>query len=64
MYVAYYVTLLGVAEASYELQAKDDEAAKTEASQFLSLHASIEVWEGARWVAKFTREDAPRLRGH
>jgi hypothetical protein len=64
MCVAHYVTLLGVAESSYELQAKDDDAAKTEARRFLSRHDSVEVWEGAWWIARLTREDAPRVRGH
>jgi hypothetical protein len=64
MYIAHYVTRLGISEAAYELNARDDEAAKIEARQFLSLHPSIEVWEGARWVARFTQEEAPRLRDH
>src|SRR5436190_193654 len=62
MYIAYYVTLLGAAQASYELRAKDDEAAKVESRQFLKLHPSIEVWEGAKWVARFTRRGNPAKR--
>ena len=52
-YVAYHVNTFGVSEASYELQAKNDEAARTEALQFLKLHPSVEVWDGPRWVARF-----------
>jgi hypothetical protein len=63
-YVAYHVNTFGVSEASYELQAKNDEAARTEALQFLKLHPSVEVWDGPRWVARFNRDGAPRLRGH
>ena len=43
-YVAYHVNIFGVSEASYELQAKNDDAARTEALQFLKLHPSVEGW--------------------
>ena len=51
-YFAYYVDLYGTARASYELQANNDESAATEARYFLKFHPSIEVWQGARWVAR------------
>ena len=47
-YVAYHVNTFGVSEASYELQAKNDEAAKPEPLRFLSLDPSVEVWDGLR----------------
>ncbi|HZP64136.1 MAG TPA: hypothetical protein VFB28_12040 [Terriglobales bacterium] len=50
-YFACHVSLQGVAIASYELQATDDEAAKAEARFFLNFHLSIEVWQGLRWIA-------------
>jgi hypothetical protein len=62
-YAAYYVDLYGVAHASYSLTATDDEQTKSEARNLLGLHPSIEVWQGARWVARLVRESA-RLRGH
>jgi hypothetical protein len=58
--MAYHVNIFGVSEASYELQAKNDEAAKTEALQFLYLHPPVvEVWDGPRWVARFNRNGRP-----
>jgi hypothetical protein len=63
-YFAYFVDLQGTARASYELQAANDDAAKTEARYFLKFHPSVEVWQGARWVARFSREEPARLRGH
>jgi hypothetical protein len=63
-YVAHYVNIFGASQAAYELQAKDDEAAKAEGREYLRRHPSIEVWDGPRWVARFTRDEAPRLRGH
>jgi hypothetical protein len=61
-YVAHYVNIFGASQAAYELQAKDDEAAKAEGREYLRRHPSIEVWDGSRWVARFTRDEAPRLR--
>jgi hypothetical protein len=63
-YRAYHVDLTGVALASYDLLASDDEAAKLEARQYLSLHSSIEVWEGPRWVARLVADEPARVRGH
>jgi hypothetical protein len=63
-YVAHYVNIFGASQAAYELQAKDDEAAKAEGREYLRRHPSIEVWDGPRWVARFTRDEAPRLWGH
>ncbi|HWI68551.1 MAG TPA: hypothetical protein VNS88_09240 [Nitrospiraceae bacterium] len=62
-YFAYHVSLQGVANASYELHAADDEAAKVEAKYFLKFHPSIEVWQGARWIARFTQEPG-WVKGH
>ena len=62
-YFAYHVDLYGTARASYELQATSDAAATVEARYFLKFHRSIEVWQGARWVARLVREEAT-LRGH
>jgi hypothetical protein len=63
-YVAHYVDMFGGSQAAYDLQAKDDQAAKAEGREFLRRHPTIEVWEGPRWIARFSRGDAPRLRGH
>jgi hypothetical protein len=63
-YFAYHVDLHGVALASYELNATDDEKAKAEARYFLKLHPSIEVWQGARWIVRLVREEPERYRGH
>ena len=63
-YVAYYVNIFGASQAAYELQAKDDEAAKAEGREYLRRHPSIEVWDGPRWVARFTRDEGPHLRRH
>jgi hypothetical protein len=64
-YIAYYVDLSGVAQASYELKANEDDAAKNEAREYLKLHLSIEVWDGPRWVTRLVREDRrPNVQGH
>ena len=63
-FFAYHVDLRGVTRASYELHATDDEGAKSEARQLLKLHPSIEVWQGARWVVRFVREEHSRFWGH
>ncbi len=63
-YCAYHVDPFGTARASYELQATNDEGATAEARYFLKFHPSIEVWQGARWVARLTQEAATRFRGH
>jgi hypothetical protein len=51
-YFAYHVDLQGVAKASYELQGTDDTSALAAARYFLKFHPSLEVWEGARFVAR------------
>jgi hypothetical protein len=63
-YTAHYVDLFGVSLAKYVLAAMDDEAAKLEARQLLVIHPSIEVWHGPRWIARFFREEHPRIKGH
>ena len=51
-YVAYHVDLQGVALASYELKATEDATAVSEARHLLKLHPSLEIWYGARFVAR------------
>jgi hypothetical protein len=63
-YFAYFVDLQGTARASYELQAIGDDAAKIEGGYFLKFHPSIEVWQGARYVARLMREEPVRVQGH
>jgi hypothetical protein len=65
-YIAYHVDMFGFAKASYELNAKNDEDAKSEARLLLEIYPAIEVWQGPRWVARFARDiPPPRLpRGH
>ncbi len=63
-YFAYHVDLSGVARASYELKADDDEGARSEAEHLLKLHPSLEVWQGARWVARLVREERMPVNGH
>lgn len=63
-YCAYYVDLLGAAKSSYELKAVDDEQAKVEARYFLNFHPSIQVWQGARYIVRMTREELETRRGH
>jgi hypothetical protein len=55
-FFAYHVDLRGITKASYELQASDDSDAASEARYFLKFHPSIEVWQGARWIARLTHE--------
>jgi hypothetical protein len=55
-YIAYHVDLSGNALASYELAASEDEAAKIEARKLLKFHPSIEVWLGARHIARLSRQ--------
>lgn len=54
-YIAYHVDIFGRALATYQLVATDDAAAQSEAAPYLKLHASIEVWEGARFIARLVR---------
>jgi hypothetical protein len=63
-YTVFCVDLFGLAVASYDLHAGDDDAAKAEARQFLSSYPSVEVWDGARWVARLVREEQSSIRGH
>ena len=63
-YHAYHVDPHGVARASYELNATDDEGAKSEAQWFLKLHPSLEVWQNARFVIRLVREEPGGLRRH
>ncbi len=63
-YTAYHVNLFGVAKASYELDCADDETAKSKGRYFLRFHPTIEVWQGPRWVARFTREEPQVRKGH
>lgn len=63
-YFACYVDIYGTARASYQLNVSDDAIAIREARNYLKLHPSIEVWQGARWVARLLREEPQRQRGH
>jgi hypothetical protein len=57
-YYAYHVDLHGVALASYELQGADDSVAVSEARSLLRFHPSLEVWQGARFVARLKLEQS------
>jgi hypothetical protein len=57
-YFAYHVDLQGVALASYELKGADDTAAVSETRSLLRFHPSLEIWQGARLVARVKREDS------
>jgi hypothetical protein len=64
-YFAYHVDLHGVALASYELQGSDDPAAVSEARSFLRFHPSLEIWQGARFIARLKQEEqSAQRRGH
>jgi len=63
-YFAYHVTLRGLTVASYELQTTDDEAAKMEARYFLKFYPTIEVWQGARFIARFMAEEPTAIKEH
>jgi hypothetical protein len=59
-YIAYHVDLF-----TYELKASDNEQAKIEAHPLLTLHPTIEVWQGPRFVGRLAREKGPAaIRGH
>jgi hypothetical protein len=61
-YFAYHVDLQGIARASYELQGTEDSSAVAEARYFLKFHQSLEVWQGARWVARLLGEEPARIK--
>ncbi len=63
-YFAYYVDLQGIARACYELKANDDPTAVADARGYLKLHPSLEVWQGARWIARLMREEPAPVKGH
>jgi hypothetical protein len=63
-YFAYHVDLYGTARASYELQATNDATAIEEARYFLKFHPTLEVWQGARWVARLLHDEPAKIRGH
>jgi hypothetical protein len=62
-YFAYHVDIYGAARASYELKASDDANAVAEARGYLKLHPTIEVRQGAHWVARIAREEPAHSRG-
>jgi hypothetical protein len=62
-YFAYHVDLQGVALASYELQGADDAAAVSEARSFLKFHPTLEIWQGARFIARLNSEQSSQRRG-
>jgi hypothetical protein len=57
-YVAYAVDLSGVAHSTYELECLSDDDAKRRASSFLEANPVIEIWRGARRIARLTSEIA------
>ena len=57
-YVVHAVDLTGVALATYELESADEEDAKRRAATFLEAHPVVELWKGARRVARLTREQS------
>jgi hypothetical protein len=57
-YVAYAVDLWGVVHATYELECPTEDDAKRRAVSFLEAHPVIEVWSGARRIARLTNEIA------
>jgi hypothetical protein len=63
-YFAYHVDVRGIARASYELQATNDSNAVAEARYFLKFHPSLEVWQGARSVARLSVEEPAPVWGH
>ena len=62
-YFAYHFDLSGGTRASYELHAADDAKAAAEARYFLKFHPSIDVWQGARWIVRLSREEPCGFRG-
>ena len=60
-YFAYHVDLYGTARASYGLQATNDSSAVSEARYFLKFHPTLEVWQGARWVARLLRDEPAKV---
>jgi len=64
-YFAYHVDLSGASRASYELKAaEDDPHAVSEARYYLKLHPTLEVWHGARFVARLMRQEPARVIPH
>lgn len=63
-YFAYYVDLRGATHASYELHAADDARALSAAQPFLKFHPSLEIWYGARRIARLQREERASHRRH
>lgn len=59
-YIAYHVDLLGAVRASYGLDCRDNETARSKGQYFLRFRPTIEIWHGPRWIAAFTREEPPR----
>ena len=55
LYIAYHIDLFGVAKASYELKATDDDQARI-AQPLLGFHPSIEIWKGPRFIARLARD--------
>ena len=56
-YFAYHVDQQGAAKASYQLLGTDDTSALAAARYFLKFHPSLEVWQGARRIARLAREE-------
>jgi hypothetical protein len=57
-HLAYALSLLGVAHATCEMECADDDDARLRAVRFLEAHPIIEIWKGARRVARLTKSEA------
>jgi hypothetical protein len=59
-YLAYATSLLGVAQATYEMECVDDDDARLSALKFLEAYPTIEIWKGTRRVERLFAKTAKR----
>ena len=55
-YLACAISLLGVAHATYEMECTDD--ARLWAERLLEGYPILEIWKGARRLARLTKSEA------
>jgi hypothetical protein len=57
-YLAYAISLLGVAHATYEMECTDNDDGRLRAARFLEAYPIMEIWKGAPRLARLTKSEA------
>jgi len=57
-FLDYAISFLGVAHSTCEVECTDDDDAGLRAARFLEAYPIMEIWKGARRVARPTKSEA------